>query len=156
MRPLQRINYSFPLNGNKVPLVAMQAEAFSSNRIFTYINADEYSDRNESDRTITTSQKENQNPLVMMMHTRPQHRNEVLKHQTLFVMADCGVKAETEERVEFPLALVRSYPDGSFDMRPGFNRKDEEGNFIDDPYEFEDFIGLPSSFTTPSWLCSRS
>lgn len=158
----------------QIHVIPSQSAAFSENRIFTYTNADEFSEMNESDRVITTSTTENLNPLVLAMYTRPQHRNEVgkrmpplpclcsappshpavpapaadppplvqvMKYQTMFIMADCGEKAGTSERIEHELVVIKSFPDGSFDMRPGFSRKDANGEFIDDPYEYEDENG---------------
>lgn len=65
---------------------------------------------------------------------------QVLKYQTMFVMADCGEK-EGGQRMEKVLVAIKAYPDGSFDMRPGLNRRDKDGNLLDDPYEFEDDNG---------------
>eukprot|EP00873_Tetraselmis_striata_P033535 jgi/Tetstr1/453799/TSEL_040751.t1 len=115
-------------------------------RIFTYINADEFTERTETDRTVSTSDKEHLNPLAMALYSRPRGSNQVLKYQTMFVMADCGEK-EGGQRMEKVLVAIKAYPDGSFDMRPGLNRRDKDGNLLDDPYEFEDDNGAQWYYT---------
>uniref|UniRef100_A0A061RT25 Meckel syndrome type 1 protein n=2 Tax=Tetraselmis sp. GSL018 TaxID=582737 RepID=A0A061RT25_9CHLO len=123
------------------------SSGFEADLIFTYTNADEFSERDEMDRTVTTSRLEHLNPLVAAMRSFPQQMNQVLRSQVMYIMADCGERAGTGEPLEKPLAVVKAYPDGSFSMRPGFNRKDAEGNMIDDPFEFEDENGAQWQYT---------
>ena len=62
----------------------------------------------------------------------PSPSPQILNFRSMYLMADLGdehVEAGSSERV---LVCIKAYPDGSFDMRPGFNRPGFKYRFEDE------------------------
>lgn len=66
-----------PLCPEPPPNATNQVDGSQDSRIFTYINADEFTERTETDRTVSTSDKEHLNPLAMALYSRPRGSNQV-------------------------------------------------------------------------------
>jgi Meckel syndrome type 1 protein len=50
----------------------------------------------------------------------------------MYIMADLGEEGEAPHSHDALLVAVKAYPDGSFDMRPGFSRPGKKYRFEDD------------------------
>ncbi|EFJ41998.1 hypothetical protein VOLCADRAFT_119536 [Volvox carteri f. nagariensis] len=90
--------------------------------LYTFIQTDDFCVAQELGRTVTTSSYEDENVLVTKLLTNPKSRAQVLCFRSMFIVADLGGEAEAGAGNNKVLVSIRAYPDGSFDMCPGFSR----------------------------------
>lgn len=57
---------------------------------------------------------------------------QVLNFRTMYIMADLSDESAPDAAHQKVLVCIKAYPDGSFDMRPGFNRPGRKYRFEDD------------------------
>ncbi|KAJ9518573.1 hypothetical protein QJQ45_018610 [Haematococcus lacustris] len=120
--------------GRRTTLAAAGAHGEGS-LLFTYVHSDEFCDQEELSKTVTTSNYEHENPLYNRLMSNPKHRQEVLNFRTMYIMASLGPEEEIPDpQYDRVLVCIKAYPDGSFDMRPGFSRPGRK-------YRFEDALG---------------
>ena len=62
---------------------------------------------------------------------------QVLKFRAMYIMADLSAPGEPAHSHDVVLVAIKAYPDGSFDMRPGFSKPGKK-------YRFEDERGMLS------------
>eukprot|EP00899_Mesostigma_viride_P004901 jgi/Mesvir1/14411/Mv09797-RA.1 len=91
--------------------------------LYTCLQGDAFTKANEMLHAVTTSRAEGSNPLVQAVFGQlGKLRHAAVRHKSMFLMAatdDADIpEGGGEERV---LCHIRAYPNGSFDMKPGFN-----------------------------------
>ena len=111
-------------------------------RVFTYVHADEFTQREERRRRVTSSSRD----VGGSGEGAERPRHDVRRKQTMHIVAALpaeqaaaptttegaqgaqqGELSPTEERV---LCTLKAYADGSFDMRPGFCRDGQRYRFM--------------------------
>ncbi|WIA10234.1 hypothetical protein OEZ85_010434 [Tetradesmus obliquus] len=100
--------------------------------LFSYVQTDDYCERYETSRSITTSRWEGQNHLANKLLVDPRNRQKMLNFHSMFIMADLGDEHTVAGSNEKVLAVIRAHRDGSFDMTPGFNAPGHKTRFEDD------------------------
>eukprot|EP00232_Nephroselmis_pyriformis_P019683 CAMPEP_0182886064 /NCGR_PEP_ID=MMETSP0034_2-20130328/19988_1 /TAXON_ID=156128 /ORGANISM="Nephroselmis pyriformis, Strain CCMP717" /LENGTH=579 /DNA_ID=CAMNT_0025019357 /DNA_START=209 /DNA_END=1944 /DNA_ORIENTATION=- len=94
--------------------------------IYTHTNPDMFSENNDGTRSVTTSEHEHMSHLSRAVLSQRDKRGHaaVGKYQTMYIMAECGDDHNGGGEVESSvLVAIKAYPNGSFDMRPGFSRQ---------------------------------
>ncbi|WIA30296.1 hypothetical protein OEZ86_000384 [Tetradesmus obliquus] len=100
--------------------------------LFSYVQTDDFCERYETSRSITTSRWEGQNHLANKLLVDPRNRQKMLNFHSMFIMADLGDQHTVAGSNEKVLAVIRAHRDGSFDMTPGFNAPGQKTRFEDD------------------------
>ena len=127
--------------------VALNGEKGS--RVFTYVHADEFTQREERRRRVTSSERDSGGAdggalAARALSSGEKPRHDVRRKQTMHIVASLPVSGasparategevtvdvsqQQEERV---LCTLKAYADGSFDMRPGFCREGQRYRFM--------------------------
>eukprot|EP00798_Chlamydomonas_sp_ICE-L_P014455 gene14455-20467_t len=110
--------------------------------LFTYVQTDSFCDREEDSKTVTTSWFEQHLPLYTRIMSNPKRRQQTLNWRPMYIMADLATEHDAPGFNEKILVQIKAFPDGSFDMRPGFNKPGMRYRFEDNAgYRFEDNAG---------------
>ncbi|PNW74559.1 hypothetical protein CHLRE_12g495350v5 [Chlamydomonas reinhardtii] len=129
----QRVNKRMQAFGSSSNVLNKQLDPRTPGSIlFTYVQTDEFCDSQELGRAVTTSPYEEENLLVSKLLSNPKGRAQVLTFRSMYVMADLGDEGDVSGANCKVLVSVRVYPDGSFDMCPGFSRPGFKYRFEDD------------------------
>ncbi|GBF94402.1 hypothetical protein Rsub_07216 [Raphidocelis subcapitata] len=87
--------------------------------LFTYVHTEPFCEAAETAKTVTTSGGEGRNHLM-------------LNFWSMYIMADLGEEGSPAGSSEKVLVALRAYPDGSFDMAPGFSGPGRRYRFEDE------------------------
>ncbi|MEW5298780.1 MAG: hypothetical protein WDW36_001863 [Sanguina aurantia] len=129
-----RRNIGFGSQSNLAAAKLLDPALVRQSTLFTYVHSDQFCDREEMGKSVTTSANEERNPLVHKMMHDAKNRQQVLNFRSMYIMADLGDHADGSHTNERTLVSLKAQPDGSLLMRPGFSQP----GFT---YKFEDLHG---------------
>ncbi|GIL65137.1 hypothetical protein Vafri_18949, partial [Volvox africanus] len=99
--------------------------------LYTFVQTDDFCVVQELGRTVTTSPYEDENVLVSKLLSKPKGRAQVISFRSMYIMADLGEEGDVGASNDKVLVSIRAFPDGSFDMCPGFSRAGLKYRFED-------------------------
>eukprot|EP00775_Hariotina_reticulata_P010980 gene10980-11135_t len=113
--------------------------------LFSYVQTDEFCERFETARAVTTSSWEHENHLTAKLISNRRNRQKMLKFHAMFIMADLGDEHTVAGSSEKVLCVLRAHHDGSFDMTPGFSTAKQKYRFEDDHGGMYEYVIEPAS-----------
>ncbi|GAX84925.1 hypothetical protein CEUSTIGMA_g12346.t1 [Chlamydomonas eustigma] len=116
-------------------LYCLQNPQLRGSIMFTYVQSDEYCEKEELSKTVTTDETEQEYPLYVKLMGSIKTRQQILNYRTMYVMVDLTDDVNQQSYVEErALVAIKAHPDGAFDMLPGFSKPGYK-------YRFEDSHG---------------
>eukprot|EP00878_Enallax_costatus_P019540 GHUV01020615.1.p1 GENE.GHUV01020615.1~~GHUV01020615.1.p1 ORF type:complete len:419 (+),score=117.15 GHUV01020615.1:376-1632(+) len=115
--------------------------------LFTYVQTDEFCERYETSKAVTTSSWESRNHLTHKLIRDPRNRQKMLNFHAMFIMADLGDQHTVAGSNEKVLCVIRTHHGGSFDTTPGFNITGQKCRFEDDHGGIYEYVIEPASHT---------